>query len=238
MGFKDWVDRYVISVPASRAAAPETEIEPGRVPMQATAKVGRISVDMDESALKALPAAQAAEDVPFDKIFAAAKIPVPAHKFTVEKIAEMLAHPKLASLDQAGKAAAALVALESQGVTIQSVIEEAAKKDRALDVFENVQRERLRQFARQKEEENRKLACEIEKNKKAVAAVERSVEAWGEKKRLKEREIYDVVAHFTTENPITAAPQAPPASGAPLREAASPQGPSAKVRITDLTQSA
>ena len=226
MGFKDWVDRYIISVPSSRAGG-ESEIEPGKLPVQAAGKVGELAAEMDESSLRALPAAQTAEDIPFEKVFEAAKIPLPAHRFTVEKVGEMLRHPKLAPLDRGARAAAVLVALDSQGVTIQSVIEEAAQKDRALDVFEKVQRERLQEFARQKEEENRRLASEIEKNRQAVAQMQRRVEAWAAKKSVKEAELQDIVSHFTSEAPSQAPAKPPPSV---------PPGPAPKTKLTDLTQ--
>ena len=227
MGFKDWVDRYIISVPSSHRVAGESEIDPGRIPVEAAGKVGELSAEMDESSLRSLPAAQTADDVPFEKVFEAAKIPAPAHKFTVEKVGEMLRHPKLASLDRGARAAAVLVALDSQGVSIQSVIEEAAKKDRALDVFEKVQRERLQQFTRQKEGENCRLASEIEKNKQAVGEMGSRVSAWIGRKSIKEAELQDVVSHLTSDGPGQPALKPTPSV---------PPEPASTVRITDLTK--
>ena len=168
-------------------------------------------------------------DVTFDKIFEAAKIAAPAHGFTVGKVSEMLNHPKLAGLAKEAKAAAILVALEAQGVKIEAVLAEAINKDRALDVFDKVQRQHAAQFAQQKEGENQKLTAQIEANDRAVADLQAKIEAWARKKALKEQEFYDIVGHFTTDNPVTLsaarpAPQDPPQPGP-------------KVKVTDLTQS-
>ena len=59
----------------------------------------------------------------------------------MEKVGEMLKNPKLAGMAKEAKAAAVLVALEASGVSIESVIAEAARKDKALAVFEKVQKE-------------------------------------------------------------------------------------------------
>ena len=215
MGLRDFVDRYIVSVPGS-APKPEGEFDTAQVPLEATTKMSSITVEVEESGVKA-----AVTDASFDKIFEAARITVPAHKFTVEKVGDMLNHPKLKALPVEGKAAAVLVALEAQGVKIESVIEEAARKDKALDIFEKVRRDRFRQFAAQKEGENRKLAAQMEANMKAVSAMEADVEEWVAKKAAKENELFDVIELFTTDNPVSlAAPR-----------------PSASVKVTDLTQS-
>lgn len=229
MGFRDWVGRYIISIGPPKQDPPLEEVDLADVSLQAKTKLEGIPVQLDESGLKSVPGF----DVAFEKVFEAAKIPAPAHPFTLEKISDMLQHPKLAQLTREGKAAAVLVALDSQGVKIESIIEEAVKKDKALDVFEKVQRDHLKQSIQAKEEENQRLAEEIEaitrekqglieNNKKAMVELQAKVTSWVEKKILKEKEIYDIVQHFTTENPVT------------VQET---QLPPTKVKVTDLTQS-
>src|SRR5581483_4391997 len=206
MAFKDWVDRYIISLPKSQPPQEGPVVDVSTVQLQTKSTVGNLSVNVEESQVKT--AAGAGVDVPFDKIFEAARIPVPDHKFTVEKIGEMLKNPKLAALTPEAKAAAVLVALDAQGVKIDGILEEAVKKDKALDIFEKVQREQAKQFALQKEADNKKLAEEIaaftrdkqaaiEANKKAVADRQRQLEAWLGKKQLKEDELREIVGHFT-----------------------------------------
>jgi hypothetical protein len=126
------------------------------------------------------------------------------------------------------KAAAILVALEAAGVTIESVITEAARKDKALDVFARVQHEHATQLVRQKDEENKKLRAQIAANDKAAAEIAAGLEVWQKKKAAKEADLYEIVSHFTTANPITVAQLPAPAAPQPA--------PAVKVKVTDLSQ--
>lgn len=216
MGFKDWVERNVVSF-GPPGPPPGPEIDTADVTLRSAGPVRDLALDVDQGALQKVPPA----DASFEKIFEAAKIPVPAHKYSVEKVGAMLGNPKLASLSKEARAAAVLVALEAQGVRVQEIVEEAARKDRALDVFEKVKRDHLERTRAEKEEANRKLQAEIEKNLSAVAQLEAQVSAWIEAKARKEVELHEILAHFTTENPITLSGLKPEP---------------AKVKITDLTQ--
>ncbi|HAH07696.1 MAG TPA: hypothetical protein DCM05_14430 [Elusimicrobia bacterium] len=238
MGLKDFVDRYIISLPATRPTEPPPEeIDPAAVPIEATRRFADIRPQVDEKALRAVPqdAAAQAGDFPIEKVFEAARIPKPPQGFSIEKVGEMLANPKLAGLAPEARAAAVLVALEASGAALQGVIEDAVHKDRALDVFEKVQREHVESFRTQKEEENRKLLETVEKNKRSVEERQLRLDAWLEKKAKKELELHAAVGHFTSQNPITA-PR--PAQPAPPPPASSPEPPPrpGTVKITDLTQ--
>ena len=216
MGLRDFVDHYIVSLNPSAAK--------GKVSLGSAGKVSELDVPpVDEARL----AQAVGGDVSFDKVFAAAQIPVPAHGFTVEKVGEMLRHPKLAGMAKEAKAAAVLVALEASGAKIESVIAEAARKDKALDVFERVQREHAVQLVTQKDEENKKFRAQIAANDKAAAEIAAQLGVWQKKKAAKEADLYDIVSHFTTANPITveqpAAPEPEPA-------------PAAKVKVTDLSK--
>lgn len=236
MGLKDFVDRYIVSLPSTRPAAPASgEIDPAAVPVEATQRFADIRPQVDEKALRAVPqeAAGQGADIPLEKVFEAARIPKPPQGFSIEKVGEMLANPKLAGLAPEARAAAVLVALEASGAAVQGVIEDAVHKDRALDVFEKVQREHVEAFRAQKEEENRRLLDTVEKNKAAVEERQRRLDAWLEKKAKKELELHAIVGQFASQNPITVPRPAQPPPDAP------PPQPSARpgtVKITDLTQ--
>jgi len=223
MGLRDFVDRYVVSLHPS--APKGGEIDPSAVPLESGPKVSALDVPpVDEARL----AKAAGGDPSFDKVFAAAQIPVPAHGFTIEKVGDMLRHPKLAGMAKEAKAAAVLVALEAAGVKVESVLTEAVRKDKALDVFERVQHEHAVELVRQKDEENKKLRAQIAANDKAAAEIAAQLEAWKKKKGAKEADLYDVVSHFTTANPITVEQLPQPA--------APQQAPAARVKVTDLSQ--
>ncbi|MBI5240422.1 MAG: hypothetical protein HY926_08105 [Elusimicrobia bacterium] len=225
MGFKDFVDRYVISLGPS--APKGGEIDPTKVPLETGPQVSALDVPpVDEAKL----AKAAGGDPSFDKVFLAAQILPPAHGFTIEKVGEMLRHPKLSGMAKEAKAAAVLVAMEAAGVKVESVITEAVRKDKALDVFERVQHEHAVALVKQKDEENAKLRAQIAANDKAAADIATQLEAWKKKKAAKEADLFEAVSHFTTANPITV--ETLPQPAAPAQAAA----PAAKVKVTDLSQ--
>jgi len=223
MGLRDFVDRYVISLHPS--APKGGEIDPHQVPLESGGKVSDVEVPpVDEAGL----AKAVGGDVPFDKVFQAAQIAAPAHGFTVEKVGEMLRNPKLAGMVKEAKAAAVLVALDAAGVKIEGVISEAAQKSHALDIFEKVQHEHAAQLVKQKDDENKKLRAQIAANDKAAAQISAQLDAWKKKKEAKEADLYEIVSHFTTANPITVSPPAAaPSAG---------EAPAAKVKVTDLSK--
>ena len=226
MGLRDFVDHYVISLHPS--APKGGEIDPAAVPLESGAKFSALDIPpVDEARL----AKAAGGDASFDKVFAAAQILPPAHGFTIEKVGEMLRHPKLAGMAKEARAAAILVALDAAGVKIESVITEAARKDNALDVFERVQHEHAVQLVSQKNDENAKLRAQIAANDQAAAKIAAELETWKKKKAAKEADLYDIVSHFTTANPITVT-----ASAAELAGPEPERKPAAKVKVTDLSK--
>jgi hypothetical protein len=109
-----------------------------------------------------------------------------------------------------------LVALEAAGVKIQEVIQDAIKRDQALDAFERVRQKSVEDIEAKKVEENRKIQADLDKfvaEQKArlqanLADVEKQKEAlasWRIQKQLEEQRIADCVSYFVTDNPITTA---------------------------------
>src|ERR1041385_8454137 len=74
----------------------------------------------------------------FAQIYEAAEIATPAHGYTILKVAGMLQSEHLHGLPQEVKRSSILVALEAAGAKIDDVIQDAVRRDRALDSFENV----------------------------------------------------------------------------------------------------
>jgi hypothetical protein len=159
----------------------------------------------------------------FADIYRTAEIPQPGHGYSVLKVADMLSSEHIRSLPAEVKRSSILVALDAAGVKIQEVIEDAVRRDKALDAFERVQAKQLETFALSKEDENRKLQAEIDKlvaehkarieaNNDQVAKQKESFAGWRLQKQLEEQKIADAVSYFVTENPITttARPSAPP----------------------------
>ena len=86
----------------------------------------------------------------FSQIYAAAEIPFPTHGYTILKIADMLESPHIKALPIEVKRSSVLVALDAAGVKIQEVVEDAIRRDKALDTFERVQQKQAEEFETQK----------------------------------------------------------------------------------------
>jgi hypothetical protein len=158
----------------------------------------------------------------FAEIYQAAEIQAPTHGFTIFKIADMLKSEHIRTLPVEIKRSSVLLALDAAGVKLQEVIEDAVRRDRALDTFETVQQRALDQLEARKAEENKKLQAEadrvinelrgrIQANNDEVAKERERMQTWRLQKQQEERRIADAVAPFATENPITVGPAAGPA---------------------------
>jgi hypothetical protein len=158
----------------------------------------------------------------FTEIYRAAEIPIPTHGFTIEKVGEMLRSEHIRNLPRDVKRSSVLVALEASGVPIQDVIQDAMKRDQALDTFESVQERSLNQLQAQKEQENQQIQAEMDRviaehraqiqaNSDAVAKEKERFFSWRLKKQEEEQKIADTVSYFVADNPITGGHAAAPA---------------------------
>ncbi len=150
----------------------------------------------------------------FDQIYSAAEIQPPAHGFTVMKVADMLRSEHIRNLPRDVKRSSVLVALEAAGASIQDVIQDAIKRDRALDGYERVREKALLELETRKNQENQQIQAEIDRivaehkarmqaNTDEVAKERESFYGWRLKKQEEEQKISDTVSYFVTENPIT-----------------------------------
>lgn len=192
--------------------------------------------EIDEKALPPETGAGGGEIPDFNAVFKAAGISDPAHGYSAYKVLEILSSPEFANLDSKAKAAAlsGFLKMSPTGpVPISDVVQDAVRRDQALDKFEDFLRTKLKARTEQMEKENRDLQAEIdalaqrnrekmEANRKALTAEEERFARWQITKRIEERRLFDAVAPFVETNPIStgssaasapapAAPSAPPA---------------------------
>jgi hypothetical protein len=150
----------------------------------------------------------------FDEIYRSAEIPIPAHGYTIAKIADMLQSEHIRNLPAEVKRSSILLALDAAGVKIKEVIEDAVRRDRALDTYERVLEKSVQDLEAQKREENRKIEEEMERmiteyrtrlqaNNDELAKQKESFLTWRLQKQQEEKKIADAVAHFVSENPVT-----------------------------------
>jgi hypothetical protein len=150
----------------------------------------------------------------FADIYNAAEISTPPHGYSILKVADMLNSEHIRAMPAEVKKGSILVALEAAGVKIQEVIQDAIKRDQALDAFERVRLKSVEDLEARKVEENRKIQADLDKyvaEQKArlqanLAEVDKQKEAFGTwriQKQLEEQRIADCVSYFVTDNPIT-----------------------------------
>lgn len=151
------------------------------------------------------------------EVYDAARIVVPAHGYTVLKVAEMLQSEHIRALPPDVKRKSLLVALDAAGVPVDEVVRDAVARDRALDTYEQVLEQHLEDVRVAKAAENRRLEDEIaqrlaelrgqiEENNKQVSREQEELQAWRVRKQREETTIAEAVSHFVSENPITTAP--------------------------------
>lgn len=227
MGFKDWFSENILDLrEGGKAAPPAGQGAPGSPP---AAEAGTASVSVQATGKTV---AQVAREVPrpridpslvrtdekptlsFDQVYRAAGVAVPPHSYDVFKVEALLQNERLKPLTPEARSAAVLVALDAQGVKIEEVIRDAVQRDKALDAFEQFQLRKLVELQTKVEDENKRLQQEIETfiktrhqaieaNQQRARKFQQEIQEWRRQKGLEENRLFQVVAHFTSSNPIT-----------------------------------
>ena len=217
------------SAPQADAAAPSSNAA------QAVADIAA-SLAPPPAPTPAVARLAAANPTSFQEIYDAAEIQPPPHGFTIMKIGDMLRSEHIRNLPKDVKRSSVLVALEAAGAPLQEVIEDAVKRDRALDTFERVQEKSLADLEAAKTKENQQIQAEMDRvvadyrariqaNSDAVAKEKERFFAWRLKKQEEEQKISDAVSYFVTENPITTSGGRAPGSGPSEAEPAGVNSP-------------
>jgi hypothetical protein len=198
-----------------------SETAPAELPAEAFA----------EPAAEAAPSTAAASQVPadvesFSAVYEEAGIGLEPHGYGIDKVAEMLGSKHLATMAHEVKAASVLAALEAAKVPLKDVIQDAVRRDRALDAFEIAKGREVEDLRKQGESRIAAIESEIqsflkEKNaeleglKRASEGAKEAFHKLQARKRQEEERLFDVVSHFVagSENPVTTSgsrPAGPP----------------------------
>jgi hypothetical protein len=197
---KKWYSYFVVQTPGEGAA--EETPAPERV------------ADIAAAAGEATFTEAAATPTNMAEIYTSAQITVPAHGYSVLKVADMLQSEHIRALPPDVKQKSIMVALDAAGVKIAEIVEDAVKRDRALDTYERVLQKHLEDLRSQKAVENQRLEEEInqrvaelkarvDQNNADLAAEQNNLLAWRARKRQEEDRIAEAVGYFVSENPIT-----------------------------------
>lgn len=150
----------------------------------------------------------------FEEIYRAAEIQTPGQEYTILKVADMLQSEHIRNMTPEVKRNSILVALDAAGVKLPEIIQDAVRRDRALDTYERVQQKALEQLEARKTKESADIQAEIDRfvaqqrarieaNSDEVAKEKERLYAWRLKKQQEEQRIADAVSYFVSENPIT-----------------------------------
>jgi len=160
------------------------------------------------------------DEIPdFPAIFRAAGVTDPAHGYSAYKVLEIFSSPGFAALDTRAKAAAltGFLNMNPTGpVPVTDIVQDAVRRDQALDKFEEFLRKKLTARSEQIDKDNAQLQAEIdevtrrnrekmEANRIAVETDQARLSRWLVIKRSEERKLFDAVNPFVEKNPITTA---------------------------------
>ncbi len=153
----------------------------------------------------------------FEDVYRAAGISNAAHGYTAFKVLEILSSPEFSTLEPKAKAAAlsGFLKMNPTGpVPIADILEDAVRRDQALDRFEQFLGDKLGKRKAEIEEQNAALQAEIDElarknreqmdeNRRALEAEEARLADWRATKRAEEKRLFEAVAPFVDANPIT-----------------------------------
>jgi hypothetical protein len=206
---KKWYSYFVVTEESTEVANPAAAA--GVPPATEPQRVMDVVPDADAAATLSGPVQQT---VDLGEVYEAAKIAAPAHGYTVLKVSEMLQSEHIRALPTDVKRKSIMVALDAAGVKVTDIVEDAVKRDRALDTYERVLQKNIEARAAEVAAENKRLEDEIaqraaelrakiDENARALGAEQQEFQAWQQQKRQEEATIADAVSYFVSENPIT-----------------------------------
>ena len=213
---KKWYNYFVSVDEAENAAQNEAS---SRSSASAASKSPAQSVADIASSIAAEPkfTAPVSDPTSFDEIYKAAEIPEAPQGYSIMKVAHMLESEHIRNLPSDVKKSSVLVALDAAGADIKDVIQDAIRRDRALDTYERVQQRAVEELESKKTQENSQIQAQIDKflteqrakiqaNNDEIAREKERFAGWRLKKQQEEKKIADTVGYFVSENPITTGP--------------------------------
>jgi hypothetical protein len=213
---KKWYN-YFVSVGTGESAAPSEDSTPLSAPPES--KSAAQSVAEIASTLAAAPkfTTPVSNPTSFEEIYKAAEIPPAPQGYSILKVASMLESEHIRNLPSDVKRSSILVALDAAGADIKDVIQDAIRRDRALDTYERVELRSLEELEAKKSQENAQIQAQIDKflteqrakiqaNNDEIAREKERFAGWRLKKQQEEKKIADTVGYFVSQNPITTGP--------------------------------
>ncbi|MGA9502875.1 MAG: hypothetical protein WBV31_00470, partial [Terriglobales bacterium] len=162
---KKWYN-YIVSVDDAADAGQESQnAKPNSTTAPAGAKSAAQSVAEIASSIASEPkfTTPISDPTSFDEIYKAAEIPPAPQGYSILKVSQMLESEHIRNLPSDVKRSSVLVALDAAGVDIKEVIQDAIRRDRALDTYERVQQRAAEELEARKNKENSEFQAQIDK---------------------------------------------------------------------------
>jgi hypothetical protein len=139
-----------------------------------------------------------------EDIYRASGILGVSSKYDIAKIVEMLNSKHIRELPKEFKRASVLMALDAAGITVDEVLNDAARRQHALNSYETGQQKQFEQFEAAKVRENAQINVEIERvtaryneriqqNLDQVGRVKEAFRTWQEAKEQENQRITEAV---------------------------------------------
>jgi hypothetical protein len=209
---KKWYN-YIVSVddPVGAESSPPNAKSTPVATKSAAQSVAEIASSMAAEPKFTTPVS---DPTSFDEIYKAAEIPPAPQGYSILKISQMLESERIRNLPSDVKRSSVLVALDAAGIDVKDVIQDAIRRDRALDTYERVQQRAAEELEARKTKENSEIQSQIDKyvteqrakiqsNNEAISREKERFTGWRLKKQQEEKKIAEAVGYFTSENPIT-----------------------------------
>ncbi len=98
----------------------------------------------------------------YDDIYRASGILNPPSGYGIQKVVDMLNSDRLRDLSKDIKRASVLMALDAAGTSVDDLLQDATRRQRALDSYEAGRRQQLEAFESSKTQENAQIEAELE----------------------------------------------------------------------------
>jgi len=158
----------------------------------------------------------------YDDIYHAAGIMTPHSGYGIHKVVEMLNSQRIRELSTDIKRASVLMALDAAGTSVAAVLQDATRRQHALDAYEAAQRKQLEDFEAQKAKENAQIEAEMESlrahyaqriqsNRDQVTREKETLRNWQMAMQHESQRITEVI-ELCGQQPAATAAAAPPSS--------------------------
>jgi hypothetical protein len=199
---KKWFTLPTVEEPEPPAVPPQngSTNRPSKAETEEATAPGRLP------AATASGAAMVPKYGPFEQVYQAAAVKPPRLPYGILKVAEMMNSGHLSGMSAEAKRCSLLMALEAAGAEVEDLLQDAVVRQRALNDYEDSQKNRLKNFEQAKADDNNKIQAELDRittqymgriqaNLDEVAKEQDAFRAWQRAKQVESQRITDAAAY-------------------------------------------